>query len=157
MCISGGWSFSYADYALRIVEVISRRSALPRAFRRYISRLFRVVVFWLDDPPHSPSTHVIGLPLTWSAICSTSATTVCESRLSTWMMHWQRCSRSTHDIIGHSNSYHSIYIYSIYDILDVGMHTRSCVLIGLLGFHLDGVSRLISPGNREPRHCSLLS
>jgi hypothetical protein len=66
------------DYALRIVEVISRRSALPRAFRRYISRLLRVVVFWLDDPPHSPSTHVIGLPLTWSAICSTSATTVCE-------------------------------------------------------------------------------
>jgi len=37
-----------------------------------------VVVFWLDDPPHSPSTHVIGPPLTWSAICSASATTVCE-------------------------------------------------------------------------------
>ncbi len=60
-------------------------------------------------------------------------------------------------IIGLSTSCHSIYIYAIYDIVDVGIHTHSCVLIGLLGFHLDGVSRLISPGNREPRHCSLLS
>ena len=57
-CISGGWSFSYADHALRLVEVISRRSALPRAFRRYISRLFRVVVFfgWMTPPIPPPRT-----------------------------------------------------------------------------------------------------
>jgi hypothetical protein len=51
---------------------------VPRAFRRYISRLLRVVVFWLDDASHAPSTHIIGLQFSWSTSWSTSATTVCE-------------------------------------------------------------------------------
>ena len=61
-------------------------------------------------------------------------------------------------IIGHSTSYHSIYIYALCSaIVDVGIYTRFVCLIGVLGPYLNGISRLISPGNREPRHCSLLS
>ena len=94
------------------------------------------------------------------------------ARLSTWMMLYKHCSRVMTNILARLStdialldvcivgpcSRHSIYIYALcYAIFGVGIYTPFVCFIGVLGLYLDGISRLISPGNREPRHCSLLS